>query len=148
MPAHWCIYKLMFYIHLIKYLFYISEYKAMLEMSIKQCRKAKYKAMSLSDTGTVSSLRLSISWTLTLTWNTQHYLHYLFITHTYFFISILHISDLYTHNCLYYIFSFCYFVHCLFVYLYIIILLSVSCPVAVFLLHCGASVTITNSLYV
>ncbi len=30
MPAHWCIYKLMFYIHLIKYLFYISEYKAML----------------------------------------------------------------------------------------------------------------------
>ncbi len=26
MPAHWCIYKLMFYIHLIKYLFYISEY--------------------------------------------------------------------------------------------------------------------------
>ncbi len=30
MPAHWCIYKLMFYINLIKYLFYISEYKAML----------------------------------------------------------------------------------------------------------------------
>ncbi len=30
MPAHWCIYKCMFYIHLIKYLFYISEYKAML----------------------------------------------------------------------------------------------------------------------
>ncbi len=33
-------------------------------------------------------------------------------------------------------------------YLYIIILSSVSCPVAVILLHCGASVTITNSLYV
>ncbi len=30
MPAHWLIYKLMFYIHLIKYLFYISEYRAML----------------------------------------------------------------------------------------------------------------------
>ncbi len=30
MPAHCCIYKCMFYIHLIKYLFYISEYKAML----------------------------------------------------------------------------------------------------------------------
>ncbi len=30
MPAHWCIYKLMFYIYLIKYLFNISEYKAML----------------------------------------------------------------------------------------------------------------------
>ncbi len=77
-------------------------------------------------------------------------IHYLFTTHTYyfFFISILHISDLYTHNCLYYILCFCYFVHCLFVYLYIILLLSVSCPVAVILLHCGASVTITNSSYV
>ncbi len=30
MPAHWCIYKFMFYIYLIKYLFNISEYKAML----------------------------------------------------------------------------------------------------------------------
>ncbi len=30
MPAHWCIYKLMFYFYLIKYLFNISEYKAML----------------------------------------------------------------------------------------------------------------------
>ncbi len=30
MPAHWCIYKLMFYISLIKYVFNISEYKAML----------------------------------------------------------------------------------------------------------------------
>ncbi len=39
MPAHWCIYKLMFYINLIKYLFYISEYKAMLDV---------YKAMSQS----------------------------------------------------------------------------------------------------
>ncbi len=30
MPAHMCIYKLMLYIHLIKYVFNISEYKAML----------------------------------------------------------------------------------------------------------------------
>ncbi len=30
MPAHWCIYKFMFYIYLIQYLFNISEYKAML----------------------------------------------------------------------------------------------------------------------
>ncbi len=30
MPAHMCIYTLMFYIYLTKYLFYISEYKAML----------------------------------------------------------------------------------------------------------------------
>ncbi len=98
------------------------------------------------DTGTVSSLKLYISWTLDIKRGThEHYLHYLFITHTYFFISILHISDLYTHICLYYILCFCHFVHCLFVYYS---LLSVSCPVAVILLHCGASVTITNSSYV
>ncbi len=30
MPGHMCIYKLMLYIHFIKYSFYISEYKAML----------------------------------------------------------------------------------------------------------------------
>ncbi len=30
MPANWCIYKLMLYIHLIKYVFTISDYKAML----------------------------------------------------------------------------------------------------------------------
>ncbi len=30
MPAHMCIYKLMLYINFIKYLVYISEYKAML----------------------------------------------------------------------------------------------------------------------
>ncbi len=30
MPAHMCIYKLIFYIYLMKYLFNISEYKAML----------------------------------------------------------------------------------------------------------------------
>ncbi len=29
MPAHWFIYKFMFYIYFMKYLFYISEYKAM-----------------------------------------------------------------------------------------------------------------------
>ncbi len=66
-----------------------------------------------------------------LTLNVEHTtLHYLFITHTYFFISILHISDLYTHNCLYYILCFCYFVHCLFVqvyYYFIICVLSCCC---------------------
>ncbi len=30
MPAHCCIYKFMFYIYLMKYLFNISDYKAML----------------------------------------------------------------------------------------------------------------------
>ncbi len=44
-------------------------------------------------------------------------------------------------------------VYCVFAILHIaclniILLLSVSCPVTVILLHCGASVTITNSVYV
>ncbi len=61
------------------------------------------------------------------TWITQHCytLLYSFITHIYFFISNLHIADLYTHNCLYYILYF----------------------FTVILLHCRA-VTITNSSYV
>ncbi len=44
-----------------------------------------------------------------------------------FFISNLHISDLYTHNCLYYILCFCYFVHCQFVYYYFIICVLSCC---------------------
>ncbi len=43
-----------------------------------------------------------------------------------FFILNLHSSDL-THNCLYCILYFCHFVYCLFVNLYIVLLLSVSC---------------------
>ncbi len=44
---------------------------------------------------------------------------------------------------------YCVFAILYIAYLYIIILLlSVSCPVSVILLHCGASVTITNSSYV
>ncbi len=51
------------------------------------------------------------------------------------------------HNCLCYIY--CILAILYIAYLYIIILSSVSCPVTVILLsHCGASVTITNSLYV
>ncbi len=42
-------------------------------------------------------------------------------------------------------YCFCHFVHCLYLY---ILLLSVSCPVAVILLHCGASVTIRMFLFV
>ncbi len=58
----------------------------------------------------------------------------LFIHHTYLFFSFsnLHISDLYTHNCLYCILCFCY--------LYIILLSSMSCRC-----HSVASVTIPNS---
>ncbi len=54
-------------------------------------------------------------------------------------ISNVHISDLYTHNYLYWLLCFCYFVHCLFEYCSFII-----CD----LLHCGVSVTITSSSYV
>ncbi len=97
------------------------------------------------DNGTFSSLKQSSH----LTINVEHTTlscNYLFITHTYYL--QICTTDLYTHNCLYYIWCFCYFVHCLFVYLYIILLLSVSCPVAVILLQRVASVTITHSLYV
>ncbi len=81
------------------------------------------------DTETVSSLRQSISWTLDIKRRTHNtIIHYLFITRTYFFISNLHISDLYTHNCLYHILCLCYFIHCLFVYCsFIICVLSCCC---------------------
>ncbi len=71
---------------------------------------------------------------LTLMWNTQHY-YTLFIHHTYsFFISNLHISDLYRHNCLYYILCFCFFCTlpiCIlfFYYLCPVLLLSFYCTV-------------------
>ncbi len=107
------------------------------------------------DTGTVSSLRQYTSWTLNNKSGTHNYntlsIHHTHLFYFYFLISNLHILDLYIHSCIYsiyYILCFCCFVHCLFGYLYIILLLFVSCPVAVFLLHCGASVTTTNSLYV
>ncbi len=62
-----------------------------------------------------------------LTLNVEHTTQFtLFIHHTYLFcISNFHMSDL-THNCLYYIFCFCYFVHCLFVY-YSLIFSVLSC---------------------
>ncbi len=67
-----------------------------------------------------------------LTWNTQHY-YSLFIHHTYlFFISNVHILDLYAHNGLYYILCvFAFFAYCilpicilLFYYLCLVLLLS------------------------
>ncbi len=52
-------------------------------------------------------------------------------------------------NCLYYMLCFCFFCTLPILYMCILLfLLAVSCPVAVFLLHFGPSVTITNSLYV
>ncbi len=103
------------------------------------------------DTGTVSFPKQSISWTLDIkrgTHNTIIHYYIIYSSRILFFSNVYHtghISDLYTHNCLYYIL---FFPILYIAYLYIILLLSVSCPVAVILLHCGASVTITNSSYV
>ncbi len=78
---------------------------------------------------------------LTLTWNTQHYFT-IFIHHTYIYnifhfissISNLHVRPVHTWlSVLHNVFAILYIA-----YLYIVLLLSVSCPVAVILLHCGA----------
>ncbi len=75
------------------------------------------------------------------TWNTQHYYTIIYSPHTHIFFSFqICTSDL-THKCLYCILCFCHFVN-----LYIVLLLSVSCAVAVILLHCGASVIIHSCL--
>ncbi len=73
-----------------------------------------------------------------VTLNVEHttLLYIIYSSHILIFISICTF-----HTCTYII------VYCVFDILYIIILLSVSCPVAVILLHCGASVTKSNSLY-
>ncbi len=85
------------------------------------------------DTETVSSLKQSIAWTPDIKDGTQKNYYTLLFHHIYLFlISNLHISDMYTNNCLYYILCFCFFVHCLFVYLYII--LYYLCPVLLLLL--------------
>ncbi len=99
----------------------------------------RYRALSTRTTRhrTVSSPKQSISWTLDIKHGTHNTIYIIYSSHILiFFISNLHISDLYTHNCLYYIWCFCYFVHCLFVYLYIILyylclvlLLSFCCTV-------------------
>ncbi len=96
-----------------------------------------------------SCMRQSISWTLDN--NVEHttLLYIIYSSHIHIYISNLHISFLYLHNCWCYMLCFLLFLYNVyFVYLYIIILFSVSCPFAVFRLHCGASVTITHSSYV
>ncbi len=67
-----------------------------------------------------------------LTLNVEHTtLLQLFIHHTYLFFSFqICTSDLFTHNCLYFILCFCYFVHCLFVYSFsVVCVLSFCCTV-------------------
>ncbi len=100
------------------------------------------------DTGTVSSLRQSISWTLDIKCKT-HNTYTLFIHHTYLFSFQICTFHLYIHNflynCVFDISHIAYLYICtlFFIILLLLFLLSVSCPVAVILLHCGASVTIT-----
>ncbi len=99
------------------------------------------------DTGTVSSLRQSISWTLGN--NGKHTTLLYIIYHTYLFTFQICTYYTCTYIIVYIIYCVCAF--CTLPVLYIFILLfvlSVSCPVVVFLLHCGASVTIRNSLCV
>ncbi len=95
------------------------------------------------DTETVSFLRQSISWTLDIKRGTHNTIIQLFIHHTHLFFSFQICTCQTSHNCRYCIGLLC-FCHIL----YIVLLLSVSCPVAVTLSHCGAPVTITNSSYV
>ncbi len=56
-----------------------------------------------SGTGTVSSLRQYISWTLDIKRGTHNTIIHYLSSHILFLISNLHIVDLYTHKCLYYI---------------------------------------------
>ncbi len=97
------------------------------------------------DTETVSFPKQSISWTLDIKHGTVNTIIQLFIHHTHLFFHFKFARQT-SHIivCIVYsVFAILYIA-----YLYIVILLSVSCPVAVILLHCGASVTITNSSYV
>ncbi len=55
-------------------------------------------------------------------------LYIIYSSHILIFISNLHISYLYIHNCIYYILCFCNFVHCIFLhYSFIICVLSCCC---------------------
>ncbi len=99
--------------------------------SLNCCRlvdATEHWAPERPDTETVSFLGQSISWTLEIKHGTHNtIIHCLFTIYTYFFISSLHIPDLYTH-CLYCILCFCYFVHCLFVYCsFVVCVLSCHC---------------------
>ncbi len=85
---------------------------------------------------------------LTVTWTHTTLLYIMYSSHIFISISNLHISYLYIHNYLYYILFCFFFLHCLFCIFVLLFLWSVSCPVAVFMLHWGVSFTITNSLHV
>ncbi len=99
------------------------------------------------DTETVSFPKQSISWTLDPKCGTHNTIIQLFIHDAHlFFLFQMCTCQTCTHIivCIVY----CVFAILNIAYFYIVLLLSVSCPVTVILLHCGASVTITNSSYV
>ncbi len=68
---------------------------------------------------------------------------YLFTTHTFFFHFKFARQTSHIIVCI----AYCEFAILPIAYLYVVLLLSVSFPVAAILLHGGAFVTITNSLY-
>ncbi len=79
---------------------------------------------------TVSSLRQSISRTLDnkLEHTTHNTIIHHYSSHILIYISNLHISYLYTHNCLYYILCFCFlYIAYLYISLFIICVLSCCC---------------------
>ncbi len=94
------------------------------------------------DTEKFSSFMHSILWTLDNKCGTHIIIIY---SPHIIFISNLHISYLYIYMrvCIVFLLLYCTLSIWIFVYYYFYYL----CPVAVFLLHCGASVTITNSSY-
>ncbi len=82
------------------------------------------------DTGTVSSPKQSISWTLDIKHGTHNTIYIIYSSPYLFFISICTYQTC-THIIVYIIYCFCYFVHCLFVYFvyysFIICVLSCCC---------------------
>ncbi len=98
------------------------------------------------DTGTVSFHKQSISWTLDIKRGSHNTIMQLCNHHTYLFVHFKFAHQTCTHIIVCIVF--CLFAILYIAYLYSILLLSVSCPVAVILLHWGASVSITNSSYV
>ncbi len=83
-----------------------------------------------------------------LTLNVEHtpLLYIIYSSHVLIFSFQIYTYQTCTHIIVYIIYCVCAILYI--AYLYIVLLSSVSCPVAVILLHSGASVTITNSSYV
>ncbi len=97
------------------------------------------------DTETVSSPKQTISRTLDIKHGKNNTIIQMFIHHTHFF---FHFKFARQTSHIIVCIVYCEFAILHIAFLYVVLLLSVSFPVAAILLHCGAFVTITNSLYV